>query len=361
MLPVNRWGYSFAKGDTVSDSYVAMPATLRSSAIDNNANTNITDETRYYMLSFAARIGSDKPAGTYTNSVTMSVVSSPLEITSLTALTNMQDMTSAICAASEVGDTKQLKDVRDGKYYWVGKLADGKCWMTQNLDLDLSTGTKLTSDTSDVPAAGYIPAYSTATTADSSTILDDNTGQRSWSLGNVRITNPNMNSDCGYPKNSAANCTSQFTTAGGSTPTTRNGDELAHYILGNHYQWNAATAGTGDTVTGGQATNSICPKGWRLPTSGSSGEFQALANVLGASSDVMKFTNSPFYGVKGGIVANRTDILFAYAGNVGRYWSSTPESSGFAYSLSFNWNNVPVNSSLTNGRNNGCSVRCIAR
>ncbi len=45
----------------------------------------------------------------------------------------------------------------------------------------------------------------------SSTILADNTYQRSWSLGNYRITNPTTSSDCGSKKNDLSQCPSQFT------------------------------------------------------------------------------------------------------------------------------------------------------
>ena len=44
-------------------------------------------------------------------------------------------------------------------------------------------------------------------------------------------------------------------------PTTANGDTKAHYALGNHYQWNAATAGTGGTITGVQASSQFARKG----------------------------------------------------------------------------------------------------
>ena len=41
---------------------------------------------------------------------------------------------------------------------------------------------------------------------------------------------------------------------------------------GYYYNWYAATAGTGTcSMSSGNATASICPKGWRLPTGGSSG------------------------------------------------------------------------------------------
>ena len=371
-LPVNRWGYSFVKGTTVQDSYKAMPATLRSTALDSNTSTSIKDETRTYMLSFAANIGSDKPAGTYTNQVTMSVVSSPLEVSNEFGIDTMQEMTSAICSSVAAGTTDQLRDTRDGKYYWVSKLADGKCWMTQNLDLDLnSSTTPLVPATSDVsaswtpnngvwdPDTGYEPAY-TATTASSSTILADNTGQRSWSLGNYRITNPTTSNDCGYPKNDASQCTAQFTAY--TTPTTQNKDANAHYILGNHYQWNAATAGTGGTISSGQATSSICPKGWKLPESNSTavGSFGGLINAGSIGTDVAKLTSAPYYFVRGGVIYQAIN-LFRFAGDQGRYWSSTPHSSGAnAYYLGF-WSTSSISPSSSSSRQLGFSVRCIAR
>ncbi len=99
----------------------------------------------------------------------MSVISSPQELADRFEIATMQEMTSAVCDGVIIGTTAQLKDVRDGKYYWVTKLADGKCWMTQNLDLDLSTSKALTSADSDV-ASSWTPTYATASTATTQTI-----------------------------------------------------------------------------------------------------------------------------------------------------------------------------------------------
>lgn len=46
----------------------------------------------------------------------------------------MQEMTTDICTHAEIGTTQQLTDIRDGKKYWVEKMANGGCWMLQNLD-----------------------------------------------------------------------------------------------------------------------------------------------------------------------------------------------------------------------------------
>lgn len=359
-MTTNTWGYAWARNaDTVADDaqYKAISTAGRGETLYTNASTSIPSETMTYALSFAANIGADKPVRTYRNSVTMSVVSLPLEIVGLTSLANMQDMTTAVCAASKSGDTAQLKDMRDGKYYWVGKLTDGKCWMTQNLDLDLSTSKALTPSDSDV-AANWTPGYATATSATSSTILASDTGQRSWNLGDYRIINPTTASSCGSGKNSAANCSSQFTAY--ATPVVANGDENAHYILGNHYQWNAATAGTGGTISSGQAAGSICPKGWRLPTSGASGEFQALVSAGNLGTSVANLNRAPYYFVRGGSVDQGSN-LFIYAGMNGTYWSSTPVSGSASnsYNLYFDANHFVV--SATDARQGGRSVRCVAR
>lgn len=58
------------------------------------------------------------------------------ETKELLTIETMQEMTAEICAVSQEGDSKQLVDERDGKKYWVTKLKDGQCWMTQNLDYD---------------------------------------------------------------------------------------------------------------------------------------------------------------------------------------------------------------------------------
>ncbi len=363
-LPANSWGIYYGEGTSVPDNATYKPAeTSRGTQIEAGGRTT-SAITKSYTLGFAANINNQVPADTYENQITLSVVSSPLEITNDFEIATMQEMTSTVCDnATDLDNdgeiSAQLEDARDGKYYWVSKLADGKCWMTQNLDLDLSTSKTLTTADSDVPAAGYKPAYSTATTASSSTILADNAGQRSWSLGNYRITNPNTSSDCGSRKGSAADCPSQF--AAYMTPTTRNKDVNAHYILGNHYQWNAATAGTGGTIASGQAASSICPKGWRLPTSNPGGEFEALVNKLGGASATNNVTRAPFYGVRGGVVYQDAANLFALAGDLGRYWSSTPAPSATqAYSLYFNATST-VSPSGSGNRSVGYSVRCIAR
>ena len=106
----------------------------------------------------------------------------------------MQHMTPEICSSASIGDTKRLIDYRDDKVYWVAKLADGNCWMTQNLELDLSTNTPLTSELSDVTSS-WTPANSTYTSAQDGT--SNGTLVQSWNLGKVVWKTPDSSNYCG--------------------------------------------------------------------------------------------------------------------------------------------------------------------
>ena len=136
----------------------------------------------------------------------------------------------------------------------------------------------------------------------------------------------------------------------------------AHYLVGNLYQWNAATAGTGGTITSSNATDSICPKGWHLPTSNNSnkGSFYYLLNQYGLTSTTSagsyNITQSPLYFVPYGVVNSGS---LRNAGGNGNYWSSTAYSSTYtAYYLVFT--SGYVNPSNYDSRYIGFSVRCLA-
>ena len=190
------------------------------------------------------------------------------------------------------------------------KLADDNCWMTQNLDLDLSTSKTLTPANTNIPR-NWTPGTST-TTGSSFSAYDTDTG-KSHDPGNVYYEN------------------------------TSGTDQ--HYHVGNYYQWSAATAGYTDTS---QSTQSICPKGWTLP---SRSQFQTLIdNGLSGSN----FMNAPYYLLRGGYLY---DSSLDGAGSAGFYWSSTPYGSSSAYVLGFDSGGVDAYGARRYG---GRSVRCVA-
>ena len=235
------------------------------------------------------------------------------------SIANMQQMTAKTCKESTTpnrtattldvdgshhGDpsyvpTITLTDTRDNNTYTVSKLADGKCWMTQNLRIARKT---ITPADSNVTANYTIPASS----------------------------------------NSIYSFIYHFDTS-----------EAYVNSYGGFYNWYTATAGTGTrSMYSGNATASICPKGWRLPTGGGSGEFQTLYNNYPSSSALRSNpVNLTLSGGVGGGSHNDRD-------SHGRYWSSTVHSNNYAYYMHLETSNAYPTGHVSNG--NGFSVRCIA-
>ena len=264
-------------------------------------------------------------------------------IPGLAGISNMQDMTSTICANSAVGDTKVMTDTRDNNTYTVRKMEDNKCWMTQNLRLgSTSAAITLTSADSDVSANFTIPTTAVQTS-----------GTTSWSYDEVRVYN-NGNSWIA-PTSQGSNST--VNTSG--TPPSQ-----SQYI-GNYYNWYTATAGTGtqNGVTSGNATSSICPKGWKLPTGGANSDITGLTGALvnittnTGSVPTQSFTmqSSPNYFVLSGYYNSGVNNQGSY----GRWWSRTAGSASNAYGLYLYTSYVAPQGS--NYKYFGYSVRCLVQ
>ena len=275
----------------------------------------------------------------------------------------MQDMTTGICEAvslvDEATETK-LVDVRDNKLYYVTKLQDGHCWMTQNLDLDLDSSVALTSETTDLNDGSLGGAYSTGYSVDNGIIswlptnstrekilLVDNDMAHSANPGKYYWDNNASIISCNYI-NTACEFFSQ-------TPYTSN---KAHGSIGNYYNWSAAIASNNsylldtNTYNDIQASpqNSICSKGWRLPTISSQSttdEFTKIKNLY------QNLTTVPPYLVRSGFA------VASYAGYEAGYWSSTVIDARSARYLLISGNNTTTNASIERSR--GWSIRCLAR
>lgn len=305
----NTWGYTLTS-DTVSEATTFSPIPTTSDT-PVKVTKQVSGETGDdYNLGFGARIDTSLPAGEYTNMIVASVIANPATITGLMDLVFMQDMTPEICEKTgdiTVGNevTKQLVDLRDGKKYWVSKLADGNCWMTQNLAFDLEAGTTLTPSTTDVQEDWLVPTSTEKEIPAKDSTYVDNTG--SWNLGEIVLTNPTGSKLCPaatppegyiasdnynsawYGQNLTDACPEWYRNVDGmeegaiatETSSIEGNKYDAHYLTGNYYQWGTATAGSGlstDVTNTSEgftnvsklvdATSSICPKGWKLPTSG---------------------------------------------------------------------------------------------
>ena len=278
----------------------------------------------------------------------------------------MQHMTPEICASASEGDTKQLIDWRDGKTYWVAKLKDGNCWMTQNLELDLSTDTPLTSELSDV-ASSWTPTNSTYTSAQDGT--SDPALAQSWNLGKVVWRTSVSDGWWCEPRDNLYNpsCTSYWQNVSDANSwfpmTEYRSDGImiegntydAHYLAGNYYSFQAATAGSAPSH--GTASGSICPKGFTLPTSNMTvnGSFPNLITQTSANANTI--VQAPLMFVRGGYALSGDYLERSNA--AGLYWSSIGNSSDFAYYLLF-YTSDEVDPSTSRHRSVGLSVRCVA-
>jgi uncharacterized protein (TIGR02145 family) len=241
-----------------------------------------------------------------------------------------------------------LKDTRDDNVYTVAKLADGKCWMTENLRLNTedSTNSNL--------AQGFGGAF---------TGLPSTTD--SWNTSNFTLAQfNNNNTNLGGKNASGTDLSISHNTSN---------DHVQWYSYGNYYSWPAAIADTtAYNSTNGHTTveTSICPTGWHLPYGNNGNSSPNLGNTAGgfyylgvqigatessAASSVKwrTFPNNFIYsGFWNGSSAN-------VRGSTGYYWSSSASNSYSAYNLYFYSSGVYPGTDY-NDKYVGFAVRCVA-
>ncbi len=331
----NSWGYSLNREGEVDagvTQYYAVPTKL--TQIESS-----TEMAGDYNLAFAAKVDTTIPSDNYSNSVVVSAVANPSAITALNDAIFMQEMTSQICANSAEGETKQLIDNRDWKKYYVTKLKDGKCWMTQNMAIDFGNGegevAKLTPADSDVTRewgldSASTPMQPTRRAISAATNREEGLVASSWDTGEYVLATPSAARGCGgtttletcpqagFIDVSGADgidwkptFVAQEGEFNGQTYQYRTVDEATHtydphFMMGNYYSWSAATAGSGGAAMGAEAPESLCPKGWQLPKVSGDYSFQQLFNtysVSGIEGPVISAEDREAYG----IVASQTN------------------------------------------------------
>ena len=355
------------------------------------SGTTDMDEGSSFTTTYAIYTTSNQHAGTYNGQVKY-VLTHPSYQPYVYYMQEVDKWKNAIALEESV----QAIDMRDGKKYWVTKLKDGNIWMAQNLDLDIGgTNTApLNSNNTDI-----------STTASGSGVYTDgyteNDGVWTWNPVSTAITSNYHVSNTTVSPAWGNNNTAPYSAEGGDTyyytsNTTGNDtrynslqdcknashteDECKRYFAGNYYNWTAAIASNNSTNIGSTAeeiaSNSICPKGWRLPnasqTDNVNNEFgrmlygegitAALSNgnesvgYYDGATSFNKLRSNPYYFVRsGGIVGG----ALYNSGVYGDYWSSTVSSSTGAYLLAL------IGTGIYPARNDvryvGWSVRCLAR
>ena len=348
-------GASTATIENGFDNYSAVPSdyTKVASLSTATSGTGASVSTTY-----ATFVSSTQPSGTYTGKVKYTLVHPSTAPTP----TFMQDVAKIKQLLVNEGDTMQAIDKRDGKKYWIAKLADGKIWMTQNLDLDLGAGTALTPANTDI-SANWTPANSTTTFTGTSVSgwNDDNDVPYSADPGDVYYYSSGTTSDDPWY--------SSLETCKATHP---NCDMRNH--VGNYYNWSAAVASNDTssmTTRYDNAPDSICPAGWHLPIARDADDTAASRewNALLVAESVMTNPTGSGYATNGFNIIRESPLRLTRSGYIfidsltfassnGYYWTSTINSGVSAYCLNFGNNTVAPSNNTS--RDFGYSVRCVA-
>ncbi len=249
--------------------------------------------------------------------------------------TNMQSFDGTINYCSP----GTLKDSRDNQTYKVAKLADGKWWMLDNLALDI--------------------------VANKSSITSSNTHASDASLS--KLKNGGGTTSDKYATAAIANWTSSYsysaplqnTASKNTVPSNPPSNGQGSNKVGVYYNYCAASAGsycygsgTSAGTSTGNATEDICPKGWRLPTGASLGEFQALYNNSNYNT-LDKYRTALSLPFSGDFNNGSPDDQGYY----GFWWSSTRYSNPYMYDLGVA--KSYIDPAYDNYRYYGYSIRCI--
>ncbi|MBR0403385.1 hypothetical protein IJI55_02460, partial [Candidatus Saccharibacteria bacterium] len=117
---------------TTSSTWAAVPTLANSnqakiSELDGASNSpNGTNLDIYYGINASTTL----PDGSYSTEITYTAISEGVN-----QFPTMQDFTAEQCYNMATNTSINLSDSRDDKYYRVTKMADGHCWMTDNLAL----------------------------------------------------------------------------------------------------------------------------------------------------------------------------------------------------------------------------------
>jgi hypothetical protein len=267
--------------------------------------------------------------------------------------TTMQEMTAEYCGKMTVYDgtnpatIKTLHDPRGpGQNYLVAKLADGNCWMLNNLKLgSTSSELNLTPADTNIPVGWTMPQVNAGGTSSSTQDASQPTADA--------LLSSEQGYDSGLPNSEETDITS---------------DNFAGYF----YNWCTATGGDPATCTDNntmpaEPTGDICPANWRMPTGGPTGEYAVLNGSMfngvpsppDTSYDSAHGQNWRFDGPFRSVFAGYYIDWWGYQGVYGNLWTSTPDPdySDYAYYLYTERDFVEVN--IFADRYFKMSIRCV--
>ena len=281
---------------------------------------------------------------------------------------------------ADLSNVTALTDLRDDQTYAVARLADGNCWMVENLRLSAD-------NTRDVSASSLSQGYGGNTEYGSFIGLADS---ENGSFSNASAPNSlysiegsttiNLGSD-DYPNYRFPRYNNTNTSNRSTNPDSSNANI---YSYGNYYTWAATMANTkyysSGYLDGGLesdnsnlANTSLCPAGWRLPygadinnsvydgdlakldvAMGGNGLINSINNLSGLSMSEYwrKFPNNQIYS--GNMNGSTVDNL----GSNGYLWTTTAYGYNKAYGFSVGASYINPGVDPYN-KYYGFSIRCI--
>jgi uncharacterized protein (TIGR02145 family) len=310
------------KYGTSNVAYASMPSTMSGTTTSHTATVSVTAGTSYtYYVRCQSTYGATM---TSSNTITFSIPAA-----GLTSGGTMQSATTALCSSTAAGTTVNLTDTRDSKVYRVRKMADGRCWMIENLAFDLANSS----------APAYNPTEQLATSSTTS-----------------------VNNRAQYLRNSS------YTTAAGQ----------ATYL----YNWCAAM---GDTSTNCATTigytkdepsggiTGICPAPFRLPIGGPDrsimysirNEFAILDIAMGGTGAYRQDTSpggwtstSDSSTAWNGVFSGGHYSGLYYTGSYGYWWSSTAANSADSHAMYLD-DAFVIDFDNASPRTHSFAVRCV--
>ena len=285
----SRAGYGFAGWSLDADA---------ADKLANNQPVTIYGPNEAIDINASVLAGADPD----TNEITFYAVWIPEHTTKTMQTFDAQDCT-------DLSSVIALTDIRNNDTYAVAKLADGHCWMLENLRLDPST-TAFDSSNTNNPTSAFVTAA--ASSASEDILCNDD--------------NPNCTDAVHFNSNTVNR---ELTPSYNS-----NAVNSSWYSYGIMYNWYTASAGNGTfEVETGNVAGDICPKGWRLATGGNNGEYAALDTALGRPSVSKTDTNYRKYPNNFIYSGDYNNNKPGGRNSFGRWWSATPNGQKNAFRL----------------------------
>lgn len=294
-LEARTWGYDLTVGDVTGTSFARMPEDGTNPIVEKDtAEGNAANDV--YTLTLGAKLDSTTPPGTYAGKITMSVVAEPAKIV-VTYDANggyfnndegwTSDVITYTMEENPIPSGEVMTPTRPGYLFWGWYNDAAGSWQNEfEVSADMQTSTVYAKWLLEVgPIQDYTNAQCAAQASTTEVAATDSRGgvENAYSLR--YITGSDGTGLCWM--------TTNLRVAGGTQLTSSNSDlpEGTTYVVPEAdstledsyeegrvygkggapagYWYNYCAASAGEVCTSSQmqvANQSICPKGWRLPT-----------------------------------------------------------------------------------------------